>query len=62
MTGSSPSERISLEAHVDLCAQRYDALRSRLNRVEYAIYALIAILLIGDGTVLEVVKRLVGVK
>jgi hypothetical protein len=30
-------ERQSLEAHVDLCAIRYDALEGRLNKVEKKI-------------------------
>ena len=63
MTGKQnviPAERVSLPAHVDMCATRYASLDARLKRVEYLIYALFAILLFGEGTVVEVVKRLVG--
>lgn len=59
MTGA-PSERTSLGAHVDLCATRYADLRSRLTRLEYLIYAVLVFLMMGEGTVIEVVKRLVG--
>lgn len=30
-------EKKSLEAHVELCAERYDAIESRLNRVDNQI-------------------------
>lgn len=33
-------ERENLEAHVDLCAERYRGLESRLERVEKAVEAL----------------------
>lgn len=63
MNGASnlvPVERTSLPAHVDMCAQRYASLNARMKRVECLIYALIVFLMLGEGTVLEVVKRLVG--
>lgn len=41
---SSPSERTSLTAHVDLCALRYNALESRLKRLEWLIYAILVVL------------------
>lgn len=34
MTQPTELERTNLEAHVDLCAQRYDMLDSRLTNVE----------------------------
>ena len=34
-------ERSNLEAHVDLCAQRYKELDERLNRVEHRLDSLI---------------------
>lgn len=37
-TGTTTSlERTNLEAHVDLCAERYKGLESRLDKVEKAV-------------------------
>ena len=55
-----PSERNNLEAHVDLCSQRYTTLYRRLNRVEYWLAGIVVLLLIGEGTIADLVKRLFG--
>ena len=34
MAGATQLERENLEAHVDLCAQRYEVLEGRLTKVE----------------------------
>ncbi|MGQ0664383.1 MAG: hypothetical protein ACT4P2_12565 [Pseudomonadota bacterium] len=51
-------ERDSLPAHVSLCALRYAALERRLARVEWGLYAVIGLLLLGEGTVVDVIMRL----
>ena len=56
-----PSERDNLAAHVDLCGQRYGEIRTRLMRLEVWLGAITLLLLIGEGTVTDVVRRLIGV-
>lgn len=34
MSGARPIEKESLEAHVELCAERYDALEDKLSHVQ----------------------------
>jgi len=34
----------------------------KINRIEYMLYFLIGLLLVGDGTVLELIKRFANVK
>ena len=34
MAGATDLERVNLEAHVDLCQQRYENLESRLTKIE----------------------------
>lgn len=58
MEGKSEIESQSLPAHVTLCAERYAGLNKRLNRMEYWLIGITLLLLIGDGTVLDVAKRL----
>jgi len=38
--GTTTLERTNLEAHVDLCAERYKGLETRLDKVEQAVSAL----------------------
>lgn len=71
---SSPTniEKENLEAHVELCAQRYDALETRLTSVESKISTLqdtieksslntIKILIGTAGTIIVAVLSLIGV-
>ena len=50
--------------HEAICAERYKALdirlaagTARMQRIEYILYAVVALLALGEGTVLEVAKR-----
>ena len=52
------SERENLEAHVDMCGSRYGEIYRRLARIEYWLYGIVALLLIGEGTIGDLVKRL----
>lgn len=56
-----PSERDNLGAHVDLCGQRYGEIRARLKRLEVWLAAITLLLLIGEGTAADVIRRLIGV-
>ncbi len=53
---ASENERNSLAAHVDLCELRYRSLENRLRRVEYAIYAIVALMIFGREHLLDVLK------
>lgn len=72
MSTPTAIEKENLEAHVELCAQRYDALENRLESVEKKISTLqdtleksslntIKILIGTAGTIIVAVLSLVGV-
>ena len=72
MSTPTAIEKENLEAHVELCAQRYDALENRLESVENKISTLqdtiekssintIKILIGTAGTIIVAVLSLVGV-
>ena len=72
MSTPTAIEKENLEAHVELCAQRYDALETRLESVEKKISTLqdtieksslntIKILIGTAGTIIVAVLSLVGV-
>ena len=56
-----------LQTHEEICALRYDAIQKsfeqgskRMSRIEYILYALIAVTLLGPGFAAEFVKKLLG--
>lgn len=49
-----------LAVHEAICAERYAGITRRLDVLTYILGALVLLLLIGEGTVLDVVKRLMG--
>jgi hypothetical protein len=72
MSNPTQIEKENLEAHVELCAQRYDALETRLTSVETKITTLqdtieksslntIKILIGTAGTIIVAVLSLLGV-
>ena len=72
MSNPTQIEKENLEAHVELCAQRYDALETRLDSVEKKITTLqdtiersslntIKILIGTAGTIIVAVLSLIGV-
>lgn len=72
MSNPTAIEKENLEAHVELCAQRYDALEKRLSSVEGKIEVLqdtieksslntVKVLIGTAGTVIVAVLSLVGV-
>jgi hypothetical protein len=72
MSNPTAIEKENLEAHVELCAQRYDALEKRLNSVETKITVLqdtieksslnTTKIIIGTaGTIIVAILSLIGV-
>jgi len=49
-----------IAVHEAVCAERYGKILDRVTRVEIVLYAIVALLLFGEGTVIEAVKRLLG--
>ena len=47
-------------AHEAVCAERWKQASDRLARIEIVLAAIVLLLLIGEGSLLAVVKRLVG--
>jgi hypothetical protein len=57
-----------LQTHAEICALRYEAIQKsfesgskRMSRIEYILYALIAVTLLGPGFAAELLKKLMGV-
>jgi len=57
-----------LSVHEAICAQRYEGIQARfddgskrMNRIEYLLYILIAVVLLGPGVAAEFVKKLLGI-
>ena len=48
-----------LAVHEAVCAERWNQTDARLRRIEFVLVAIVMLLLFGEGTVVEVVKRLV---
>jgi hypothetical protein len=49
-----------VDGHEDLCAERYAGIIRRASRQEYILYAIVGLLLVGEGTIGALVKRLFG--
>jgi hypothetical protein len=56
-----------LSVHEAICAQRYEVIQTRfdegskrMTRVEYLLYVVIAVVLLGPGVAAEFVKKLLG--
>jgi len=57
-----------LQTHEEICALRYESIQKsfesgskRMTRIEYILYALIAVTLLGPGFAAEMLKKLLGV-
>ena len=57
-----------LQTHEEICALRYESIQKsfesgskRMSRIEYILYALIAVTLLGPGFAAEFVKKMLGV-
>ena len=60
MPNTTELERNNLEAHVDLCAQRYDVLESRLSKVEEKIDTLHVAISTGQQSMTKVIIGAAG--
>ena len=56
-----------LSVHEAICAQRYEGIQARfddgskrMTKIEYLLYVLIAVVLLGPGVAAEFVKKLLG--
>ena len=56
-----------LSVHEAICAQRYESIQARfddgskrMTKIEYLLYVLIAVVLLGPGVAAEFVKKLIG--
>ena len=49
-----------LAVHEAVCAERWKQASDRLSRIEIVLAAIVLLLLIGEASLLAVVKRLVG--
>ena len=57
-----------LQTHEEICALRYESIQKsfesgskRMTRIEYILYALIAVTLLGPGFAAEMLKKMLGV-
>ncbi len=57
-----------LQTHEEICELRYEAIQKlfesgskRITRIEYILYALIAVTLLGPGFAAELLKKMLGV-
>jgi hypothetical protein len=60
MTQPTELERTNLEAHVDLCAQRYDMLDSRLTNVESELKRIGEDIRSGNSSLIKVIIGTTG--
>jgi hypothetical protein len=51
---------IKIAVHEAVCAERWKAAVTRLGRIEMVLITIVLLLLFGEGSVLEVVKRLIA--
>lgn len=49
-----------LAVHEAICAERWKQANDRLSRIEMVLGAIVLLLLIGEGSVLDVLRRLLG--
>jgi hypothetical protein len=57
-----------LNTHEAICAQRYEGIEhklktgeNRMSRIEYLLYAVMAVVLLGPGVGAEFFKKLIGI-
>ena len=56
-----------LSAHEQICAQRYEGIQARfddgskrMTKIEYLLYAVIVLVLLGPGVAADFVRKLIG--
>ena len=68
MTDTISKTAADLMTHEAVCAQRYETINrqlengsARMTKLEYLIYAVLAVVLMGPGVGAEFFKRLIGI-
>ena len=49
-----------LAVHEAICAERWKQANDRLGRIEMVLAAIVLLLLVGEGSVVAVLRRLIG--
>ena len=49
-----------IAVHEAVCAERWKLVNSRLGRIEAVLAVIVLLLLIGEGSVIDVLKRVLG--
>ena len=49
-----------LAVHEAVCAERWKQTNERLSRIEMVLGAIVLLLLVGEGSVVQVLRRLIG--
>jgi len=49
-----------LAVHEAVCAERWKQASDRLSRIEMVLGAIVLLLLVGEGSVVQVIRRLIG--
>jgi hypothetical protein len=49
-----------LAVHEAVCAERWKQAADRLSRIEMVLGAIVLLLLVGEGSVVQVLRRLIG--
>ena len=60
MAGATDLEKQNLEAHVDLCAQRYEVLEGRLTKIEEKVEHIHQDIVHGNNTMIKVLVGTAG--
>ena len=58
--GNQEDIATSLAVHEAVCAERWKQANARLARIEVVLGAIVRLLLLGEGGVVSVIKRLLG--
>ena len=51
---------IKLAVHEAVCAERWKQTNTRLSRIELMLGVIVLLLLVGEGSVIDVLKRVLG--
>jgi hypothetical protein len=57
---SEESVAARLAVHEAVCAERWKQANDRLGRIEIVLAAIVLLLLVGEGSVVAVLRRLIG--
>ena len=49
-----------LAVHEAVCAERWKQANDRLERIEFVLVAIVLLLLVGEGSVVAVLRRMLG--